>query len=138
MVRAGPLTMFLAEWIFGRFCQLPILSRLVAQIITPVHAAPRLTNLFPKGGHGRERRHRSAHRPIGCGHLTFKQPKTVRCANLTVEAQRAPAGKLIPIGSRMTCTAHTVASRIRKRVETGWALRWATNLAIRVTYFPAI
>ena len=40
----------------------PILSRLVAQIITPVHAAPRLTNLFPKGGHGRERRHRSAHR----------------------------------------------------------------------------
>jgi hypothetical protein len=27
--------------------------RLVAQIITPVHAAPRLTNLFPKGVHDR-------------------------------------------------------------------------------------
>ncbi|MGA6967749.1 MAG: hypothetical protein WBZ51_29555, partial [Xanthobacteraceae bacterium] len=43
--------LLLDEWIFGRFCKLPILSRLVAQIITPVHAAPRLTDLFPKGGH---------------------------------------------------------------------------------------
>jgi hypothetical protein len=35
-----------------------------------------------------------------------------RCANLTVEAGYAPAGRLIPVGSRMTCTALTVATRI--------------------------
>jgi ABC-type uncharacterized transport system substrate-binding protein len=34
-----------------------------------------------------------------------------------------PAGKLIPVGSGMTCTALTVASRIRKRVKIGWASR---------------
>jgi hypothetical protein len=42
----------LDEWIYGHFCKLLILSRLVAQIITLVHAAPRLTNLFPKEGTG--------------------------------------------------------------------------------------
>jgi hypothetical protein len=51
----------------------------------------------------------SAHRR---GHLILKQPKTVRCANLTVEARRPPSGRLIPVGSRMTCTALTVATRI--------------------------
>jgi hypothetical protein len=35
-----------------------------------------------------------------------------RCANLTVEVGRAPAGRLIPVGSRMRCTALTVATRI--------------------------
>ena len=29
----------------------------------------------------------------GRGHLPLKQTKTVRCANLTVETRRAPAGK---------------------------------------------
>jgi hypothetical protein len=84
----------------------PILSRLVAQIITPVHAAPRLTNLFPKGSAD------IARRPIGHGNPTHQTAEDCQCANLTVEVGRAPAGRLIPVVSRMTCTALTVATRI--------------------------
>src|ERR1700737_235203 len=43
--------------------------------------------------------------------------------DLPVEPRRAPAGRLIPVGSRMTCTALTVASGIRKRAQIGGTLR---------------
>jgi hypothetical protein len=66
----------LDEWIFGRFCKLPILSRLVAQIIT--QSMRRLgSRTYSQRGSAD-----IARRPIGRRHPTIKQPKTVRCANL--------------------------------------------------------
>jgi hypothetical protein len=58
--------------------------------------------------------------------------------NLAAETQRGPAGGLISVRSSVTCAALAVAARIRKLVEVGRALRWATKSAVRITYFPAI
>ena len=33
-------------WVFGLFGKLPILGRFVPQVITPIHAAPRLTSVL--------------------------------------------------------------------------------------------
>ncbi len=60
------------------------------------------------------------------------------CGPVTVQARRAPAGRLIPVGSRTTCATLTVAGRIRKRVEIGRASGRMTKFAIRVTRFPAV
>src|SRR5262249_361245 len=42
--------LLLYGWVFGRFGKLPILSRLVPQIISPIHAAPSSTYLIGSGG----------------------------------------------------------------------------------------
>src|SRR5262249_41020692 len=42
--------LLLYGWVFGRFGKLPILGRLVPQIIGPIHAAPSSTYLVGSGG----------------------------------------------------------------------------------------
>ena len=64
-------------------------------------------------------------------------PLTIRSCVLANLTTKTPRG-LISVRSRVTCAALAVAARIRKLVEVGRALRWATKLAVRITYFPAI